>query len=174
GQFQLASQASLGFYNMTIGRGQEQIAAVSFSVAEYIKPDFQVQVASPVSETVQGSTIPVNVDASFFFGGAASQPKVHWSVLTADYVFQYAGQGYYDFTDFDYSANQAGPVYGTFGRLISEKDGQTDAQGHATLNVPADLSSAGLSQLLTIEAEVTNSNGQQVSSRVQVVVHQGS
>jgi uncharacterized protein YfaS (alpha-2-macroglobulin family) len=174
GQFQLAPQASLGFYNLTLARGDQQFGNVSFSVAQYKKPDFQVQVASPVSETVQGTTIPVTVDASFFFGGPVSNANVHWSVLSADFVFPYTGQGYYDFYDFDWSANQTGPVYGTFGRLISEKDGKTDAQGHASLDVPADLSSAKLSQLYTVEATVTDANGQQVSSRVQVTVHQGS
>ncbi len=174
GQFQLAPQASLGFYNLMLSRGDQQFTSVSFSVAQYKKPDFQVQVASPLSETVQGTTIPVSVDASFFFGGPVSNATVHWSVLTADFVYPYTGQGYYDFYDFDWSANQTGPVYGTFGRLISEKDGQTDAKGHASLDVPADLSSAKLSQLYTVEATVTDANGQQVSNRLEVVVHQGT
>ena len=173
GQFQLAPQAGLGFYNLTLSRGEQQFGFVSFSVAQYVKPSFQVQVASPLSETTQGSTIPVTVDASFFFGGPVSNAQVHWSVLSADYVYPYSGQGYYDFYDFDWSANQTGPVYGTFGRLISEKDGQTDKKGHASLDVPADLSNASLSQLYTVEATVTDANGQQVSGRVQVIVHQG-
>jgi uncharacterized protein YfaS (alpha-2-macroglobulin family) len=174
GQFQLAAQAGLGFYNITLARGEQQFGNVAFSVAQYQKPDFQVAVASPLSETVQGTTIPVTVDASFFFGGPVSNAAVHWSVLSADYVYPFTGQGYYDFTDFDWSANQSGPVYGTFGRLISEKDGQTDAQGHASLDVPADLSNSKLSQLYTVEAMVTDANGQQVSARLQVIVHQGT
>ena len=173
GQFQLAPEASLGYYSLLVSHGDRTFGSVSFSVAEYRKPEFQVAVASAVTQTVQGTTIPVTVDASFFFGGPVSNAAVHWSVLSADYVFQYSGPGYYDFYDFDWSANQAGPVYGTFGRLISEKDGQTDAQGHASLNVPADLSDSSLSQLYTIEATVTDINGQQVSGRVEVVVHQG-
>jgi alpha-2-macroglobulin len=174
GQFQLAPQAGLGFYNILLSRGDQQFGNVPFSVAQYQKPDFQVAVASPLSETVQGTTIPVTVDASFFFGGPVSNANVHWSVLSADFAYPYAGQGYYDFYDFDWSANQTGPVYGTFGRLISEKDGQTDAKGHASIDVPADLSNSKLSQIYTVEAMVTDANGQQVSARVQVVVHQGT
>jgi uncharacterized protein YfaS (alpha-2-macroglobulin family) len=174
GQFQLADEAGLGFYNLSVSRGERYFGGVSFSVAEYRRPEFQVTVASPVSQTVQGTSIPVTVDAAFFFGGPVSNAAVHWSVLSADYVFPFQGQGYYDFYDYDWSAGGTGPLYGTFGRLISEKDGQTDAQGHATLDVPADLSDSTLSQLYTIEATVTDVNGQQVSGRVEVIVHQGN
>jgi uncharacterized protein YfaS (alpha-2-macroglobulin family) len=173
GEFKLAEEASLGYYNMALTRGDRFLGSLAFSVAEYRKPEFQVAVTSPVTETLQGSTIPVAVDASFFFGGPVSNADVHWSVLSADYLFPYSGPGYYDFYDFDWSSGQPGPVYGTFGRLISEKDGKTDAQGHATLDVPADLSDSKLSQLYTIEATVTDVNGQQVSGRVEVIVHQG-
>ncbi|MGH2522043.1 MAG: alpha-2-macroglobulin family protein, partial [Anaerolineales bacterium] len=96
------------------------------------------------------------------------------SVLSADYVFPFKGQGYYDFYDYDYSAGEGVPVYGTFGRLISESEGKTDAQGKATLDVRADLSEVNLSQLYTIEATITDpAGGQQVSGRVEVIVHQG-
>jgi uncharacterized protein YfaS (alpha-2-macroglobulin family) len=173
GQFQLAPEAGLGYYNLNMTRGQQFFGNVSFSVAEYRKPEFQVNVTSPVTEVVQGATIPVAVDASFFFGGPVSNAAVHWSVLSADYVFPYTGQGYYDFYDYDWSADVAGPTYGVYGRLISEKDGQTDAQGHAELSVPADLSDSKLSQLYTIDVTVTDISGQQVAGRVQVVVHQG-
>lgn len=173
GQFKLAEEAGLGYYYLNVMRGEQFLGSLSFSVAQYRKPEFQVAVTSGVSQTVQGSTIPVTVDASFFFGGPVSNAAVHWSVLSADYVFTYDGPGYYDFYDFDWSSGQPGPVYGVFGRLISEKDGQTDARGRATLDVPADLSDSRLSQLYTIEATVTDVNGQQVSGRVEVIVHQG-
>ncbi|MCC6187683.1 MAG: Ig-like domain-containing protein [Anaerolineales bacterium] len=174
GEFRLADEAGLGFYNLSVSRGERYFGGLSFSVAEYRRPEFQVAVASPVTQTVQGGTIPVTVDASFYFGGPVSNASVHWSVLSADYVFPFQGQGYYDFYDYDWSAGGTGPVYGTFGRLISESDGQTDARGQATLDVPADLSDSSLSQLYTIEATVTDVNGQQVSGRVEVIVHQGN
>ncbi|MCC7357984.1 MAG: Ig-like domain-containing protein [Anaerolineales bacterium] len=173
GQFQLADEASLGYYSLNVSRGDLYYGGVAFTVAEYRRPEFQVAVSAPVSQVVQGDTIPVTLDASFFFGGPVSNAAVHWSVLSADYVFPYQGPGYWDFYDFDWSSGQPAPIYGAFGRLISEKDGVTDAQGRATLDVPADLSGATLSQLYTIEGTVTDLNGQQVSGRLEVVVHQG-
>jgi hypothetical protein len=177
GEFRLADEASLGYYNLSLyveGDEFSPLSSLSFTVAEYRKPEFQVSVTSPLTQAVQGSRIPVTVEATFFFGGPVSNANVHWSVLSADYVFNYTGPGYYDFYNFDYSSGLPGPVYGAFGRLIAEKDGQTDAQGRATFEVNADLSDASLSQLYTIEAAITDpAGGQQVAGRTQVIVHQG-
>jgi uncharacterized protein YfaS (alpha-2-macroglobulin family) len=179
-QFKLADGAGLGYYYLAVvlpgatsDTNRVTLGSVSFTVAEYRKPEFQVNVASPVTETVQGTTFPVSLQASYFFGGGVPNAAVHWTVLADDYYFQYQGQGYYDFYDFDYSAGQSAVTYGTYGEVISEKDGLTDAQGNASLNVPADLSKRGFSRLFTVEATVTDVDGRQVSGRVQVVVHQG-
>lgn len=182
GEFKLADEASLGFYSITVRERDADDArlygSVSFSVAEFRRPEFQVAVSTPQDEVVQGATIPVTVDASFFFGGPVSNAPVRWVVLAADYFFPYeptggAPPGYYDFTDFDWTAGESGPTYGVFGRIVMEKDALTDAQGRAVLNVPATLADSGASQLLTIEATVTDVSGQPVSGRVEVVVHQG-
>lgn len=173
GQFTLAEEAGLGYYNLSVSRGDRYYGGVAFTVAEYRRPEFQVAVTTPLSQVVQGDTIAVTLDASFFFGGPVSNAAVHWAVLSADYVFPFQGQGYYDFYDFDWSSGLPAPLYGAFGRLISESDGVTDAQGRATLSVPADLSDSTISQLYTIEGTVTDINGQQVSGRIEVVVHQG-
>ena len=176
GEFRLADEAGLGAYYINLNTESQPYfcCGVSFTVAEYRKPEFLVNASSPVTQTIQGSTIPVTVDASFFFGGPVSNADVHWSVLSADYVFNYKGSAWYDFYNYDYSSGEGVPQYGTYGQLISEKDGKTDANGQATLQVKADLSDSGVSQLYTIEALVTDpAGGQQVAGRVEVIVHQG-
>lgn len=183
GEFKIAEGASLGFYSLSANQPDPDKAPygqVSFSVAEYRAPEFQVNVSTPKTDVVQGETIPVTVDASFFFGGPVSNAHVRWSVLSADAFFLYepsggAPTGYYDFVDFDWTSGELGPLYGVYGKLIMEKEGTTDAQGHATLNVPATLADRSTSQHLTIEATITDSaGGQQVSGRVEVTVHQGN
>ncbi|MDW8327241.1 MAG: Ig-like domain-containing protein [Anaerolineales bacterium] len=182
GEFKLAGEASLGFYSITARESDADDApiygSVSFSVAEFRRPEFQVAVSTPKDEVVQGETIPVTVEASFFFGGPVSNAPVRWVVLAADYLFPYepaggAPPGYYDFTDFDWTAGDVWPIYGTFGRIVMEKEAVTDAQGRAVLEVPATLADSGTSQRLTIEATVTDVSGQPVSGRVEVIVHQG-
>jgi alpha-2-macroglobulin len=174
GQFQLAEEAGLGYYNVSASDAAgNNYGGVSFTVAEYRKPEYQATVTSPVTETIQGSSFPVTLNASYFSGGGLPNAKVHWTVLAADYVFQYQGQGYYDFYDFDYSSGENPPTYGAYGEVISENDGQTDAQGNASLEVTGDLSKNGNSRVYTIEATVTDVDGRQVSGRTEVVVHQG-
>ncbi|MBP7694744.1 MAG: hypothetical protein KA764_22670, partial [Anaerolineales bacterium] len=184
GQFQLAGEASLGFYTINADRqaaddSSFNLGSVSFSVAQYRKPEFQVSVETPASQVVQGAAIPVTVDAQFFFGGPVSDAAIRWTVLAADSYFQYNPQagapaGYFDFMDYDWTSGETGPLFGAYGRVILEKDGRTDSRGQATLSVPADLSDKGLSQVYTIEAALTDpAGGQQVAGRVQVIVHAG-
>src|SRR5258708_29613874 len=69
---------------------------------------------------------------------------------------------------------KGGRAWGCLGRLFEKRAAQPDARGRPSLNVPADLSNSKLSQIYTVEAMVTDANGQQVSARAQVVVHQGT
>lgn len=182
GQFQLSDSAGLGYYSINVSVPGETdaygnriyLGSLAFNVAAYRRPEFQVNVTSPLAEVAAGSTIPVNLDARFFFGAPVPNATVHWVVLSADAPFQYTGVGRYNFYDYDYSAEDArGPSFNSYGRVIMEKDGLTNAQGQATLEVPADLSDDNYSQRYTIEATVTDINGQRVSGRAEVLVHKG-
>ena len=42
---------------------------LSFSVAEYRTPEFQVDAVPAADQVVQGDTVQVAVEASYFFGG---------------------------------------------------------------------------------------------------------
>jgi hypothetical protein len=97
--------------------------------------------------------------------------QVRWSVLSRDYFFPWRGKGRYDFVDYQWE--ERGDIYGSFGELIAQGTGETDAEGRFTFKVPADISVKKLSQVFTIEASVTDVNDQQVSSRTEAVVHQG-
>ncbi|MBI4769323.1 MAG: hypothetical protein HY784_02640, partial [Chloroflexi bacterium] len=168
-QLTLADEAGVGYYSI-----QTPYGGLGFQVAEYHKPEFQVNVTTAQSQVVQGSSIPVTVEASYFFGGPVSDAAVNYSVLTAPYYFQYEGPGYYDWSDYDFTAGPQPPTYGGYGQLLSTGETRTDAQGKASFSIPADPGKATTSQTFTIEATVTEAaGGQQVSGRVAVTVHQG-
>ena len=63
--------------------------------------------------------------------------------------------------------------YGGYGRLIAEGDAQTDDQGRVTFRCRPTSPRRRQSQLFTIEASVTDVNGQQVSNRTAAIVHKG-
>jgi len=178
GKFTLAEEAGIGFYNIRAFVGKPDAPSgyetnLGFSVAEYRKPEFLVNVTSDETEVVQGATIHFNVNSQFFFGGAVSNAEVSWALLSANSFFQYDGPGYYDFGDFDYTSGEGTPFYGTFGEVIASGTGKTDAQGNLKINVPADIGKKITSQIFTLEATVTDVNNQNVSGRSSVTVHQG-
>ena len=122
-------------------------------------------------EYVQGDTIAVTSDTSYYFGGPVSDAAVRWSVLTEDRYFQWQGEGYYDFADQDYLRERR--LFGPQGNVVSEGEGRTDAKGRFTFSVPADIAEMEVSQTFTIEVTVTDVNNQEVSARTSVAVHKG-
>ena len=76
---------------------------------------------------MQGDTINVTAQATYYFGGPVANAQVRCSVLAADRSFNYQGKGWWDFTDYDYS--RAGDYYGSYGEVIAEGNGSTDARG---------------------------------------------
>ncbi|MBI4314712.1 MAG: Ig-like domain-containing protein, partial [Chloroflexi bacterium] len=173
-QFTLSDAAGTGNYNINTTTGGDRYQAnLSFQVAEYHKPEFLVNVTADKPAVVQGDTIHALVESTFFFGGPVSNANVQWTLLAANSFFQYNGPGYYDFTDFDYTSGEGTPYYGSFGEVIASGTGVTDGQGKLAINVPADIGKKTASQLFTLEATVTDINGQSVSGRTSVTVHQG-
>jgi len=171
--FSLAEEAALGSYYIQATYRGADIPGVDFLVAEYRKPEFEVTIETDKPEYGQGETIKVTAQATYFFGGAAADAEVHWSLLTQDYAFNYTGQGWYDFTDYDFSRARPERYYYGYGELIAEGDGKTDSEGRFTFTVPAQIAERTTSQIFTIEVSVTDINNQQVSNRTDVIVHKG-
>ncbi len=172
GKIELNAGASLGFYNVVLEFGPENrrfYSSVDFQVAQYKAPEFQVNVTTDKNSYINGEKISVNVDSTYFFGGAVSNAKVQWRLLSDDLFFSTDKvKGYWDFTDFDLTNNRA-----RTGGVVSEGKGTTDAQGKFSFTVPADLKDYLLSQNFTIDVEITDINNSAVSSRVVVPVHKG-
>ncbi|NIN63184.1 MAG: hypothetical protein GTO63_00395, partial [Anaerolineae bacterium] len=64
----------------------------------YRKPEFQVTVETDKPEHVQGDEIMVSAQATYFFGGPVANAAVRYSVLSADFAFNFQGKGWWDFT----------------------------------------------------------------------------
>ncbi len=172
GEFVLGGEAALGFYSIE-ATYEDQYFGAGFQVAEYRKPEFQVTVETDKPEHVQGDEIMVSAQATYFFGGPVANAAVRYSVLSADFAFNFQGKGWWDFTDFDFSRSQRGEFYGSFGELIAEGTGTTDEEGRFTFNVDADIAKYTASQRFTLEVSVTDVNDQEVSNRSEAVVHKG-
>ncbi len=180
GQFTLDNGAPTGQYFIqacvpkpNVGRDESPCSyyGVSFLVAAYRAPEFEVTATTDRADYLDGETINATFDAEYFFGGSVAGAKVSWSLLATDYFFdRYTGAGNYTFGDFDFSPRS---FFG-FNELIASGEGVTDAQGRFTLRLPADLSKRKTSARFTLEASVTDVNDQSVSARAGVVVHKGA
>ncbi len=177
GSFTLDEEAALGYYRIEVATG-DLVTGVGVQVAEYRKPEFFVNVEADSDQVVDGDEIDVTVAAEFFFGGPVGNADVSWTVLSADYYFDYTGPQRYSFTDIDdsgwwYSGMYDEGYYWGYGTVIAEGVGQTDANGKLTFQVPASLETESGSQRFTIEATVTDIDARSVSGRTEVIVHKG-
>ncbi len=177
--FTLDNEAALGYYSILAqlpgkvpNQPEPQVFTYNgvFLVSEYRRPEFQVTVTAPKEEVLQGDTVEVDVQASYFFGGSVADAAVTWNALSENYIFdRYKGQGYFSWSDIDYFA----PQQPGGSSVLASGEGKTDQNGQFKITLPAKLDEKTGSQRFSIEASVTDISGQQVSGRVQVIVHQG-
>ncbi|HDD24905.1 MAG TPA: hypothetical protein ENF52_05670, partial [Chloroflexi bacterium] len=170
GALTLEEEAPLGTYHIEASYGKYDFGT-SFRVAEYRKPEFQVTVDTDRAEYVQGDTIRVSAQATYFFGGPVANAEVRYAILTNDVYFRYPGPGWWSFADYrDWDWWWEG---GAYGELVTEGEGTTDAEGRFTFRVEADITEYLSSQRFTLEVTVTDVNHQQVSNRTDAVIHKG-
>ena len=175
----LDEEAPLGYYYVEMQDPvQEFYASTNFQVAEYKKPEFEVSLATDRDGYLNGDVIAADAKATYYFGGPVADADVHWSVLSGSYWFSYqCPQGqpcpWYSWSDYEWGGYEDERSYGGYGQLVAEGDARTDDQGQVAFQVPAELAAETQSQLFTIEASVTDLNGQQVSNRTAAIVHKG-
>jgi len=175
GEFTLGDEAALGIYYLEAS-GPEDLdpgfyVGANFQVAEYRKPEYLVNVTTDQESYIQGDEIAVNVEASYFFGGALRDAPVQWRLMSQNHTFLWEGKGWWDFTDMGIEDWQR--PWSAYGEFVTEGKGRTDPEGRFTFALPADIAARKMSQVFTIEATVTDVNGQEVSARASAIVHKG-
>ncbi|MDW8148055.1 MAG: Ig-like domain-containing protein [Roseiflexaceae bacterium] len=186
----LAQGAPLGSYSMVARLGGAQgvksdAPAVfgSFLVAEYRVPAFEVTVTPSTPDLLRGDPLNVTVQAAYFAGGAPSNAPVRWRLMAQPFYFFSDSAPNFSFVDFDdayawYTFRQDF----IFGDLIADGEGTTDAQGRFTLTLPASTydrppPTGGPrtgSQVLTLDVEVTDVDGQVIAAQATITVHAGA
>ena len=177
GELTLDEQAPLGTYYVQVqDDAHDFYASADFRLAEYRKPEFQVNVQTDRDAYLNGDTINLTSEATYYFGGAVTNATVNWSVLSGGYSFHYTcphGERCpaYDWTDYEWGREDE--IYGSYGKLIAEGEATTRADGRITARIPADIGEELSSRRFTLEATVTDINNQTVSNRTAVIVHKG-
>jgi len=180
GELALDEGASLGQYSIGIEIGDEYFGA-DFQVAAYRLPEFEVIVTPEEAELAAPSLLvggteggmQADVEVRYFFGGPVANVPVEWHVLSAPYRFEPAQFGRYDFGDEDdpWVCRWCWWWEPPAPDVVLDGAGYTGADGHLTIALPTEVMTGG--QRLTVEATVYGRDGQAISGRSDIVIHQG-
>lgn len=173
GEFILDQEASLGYYTLSIfipGK-TESIGSITFNVAEYRRPEFQVLVSSDQNNLLNGDTLSVTVQADYYSGGGVSDAQVDWKLTKEAFRFtppddfgMFSFEDYEEYDDFYLTESSASEI-------VAEGQGKTDDLGIFNISLPVSLGTSGVSQQLIFEASITDLAQNLVSGRSTIIAH---
>ena len=175
GEYAIPDDVDLGTYQFSLC-GINTEASRQFTIAEYRKPEFLINMAADQPELLRGETVDVTLDASYFFGGPATDLNVNWTIYEVSYRPDVPGPFYYfgDGGDFFYrDYGLFGPGSGSLGNYLADGIGMTDENGRLTITLPADLlkDAEEGSRKVTVEATVNDLGNFPVAARAEVLFH---
>ena len=173
GSFPVDPKASLGSYYLEAQMTPEtdigyNYATTNFSVLAYRKPEYKVEVTPESEDYFSGDTVKMTIDGSYYFGAPMAGAKVVWRAQSTDYYFNKYTDGWYSFGLQDYWCWYD---CGRETKQLAQGEGVLDATGKLQVSVPVTLEEKSLSQVISIEADITDANNQVVSNRGSAIVH---
>lgn len=176
GQITLDAEAALGHYTIgTYLAGKtDSIGGAGFTVAEYHKPEFQVQASASPTDVLAGDAYTIDISADYYSGGGVADALVEWTLSSSPFTFaptgEYSGYSFVDYgPDTDFYAETSSAA----SDIIASGEGRTDADGELALSLTADLSAYKSSRQFTLEATVTDITQNAVSGRASITAHRG-
>jgi len=162
GEYRLADDAAPGYYsfrNDTLG------FYAGFQVAEYRKPEINLNAGFDSGEIKFGDPATASVDARYYFDAPAGDVEVMWRTYTQPDYFYLPG---YQTGVFDDSWLGGSGL--RFGEFFEEGSGRTNPQGILSIELPA-VPESDSPQLVTLEVTAADESGLPVSARTEMRVH---
>jgi len=151
GEWTVPVDAPLGYYSVVLRAG-ESAQSGSFRVEEYKKPEYEVKMTPKASRLLQGGVAEFEIEARYFFGEPVANAKVKYTVSEARYWFPFWAEAF-DEEEYQGEGYNRG----------EEKTATLDAQGKATIRVPA--KTLDYDYRLIVEAGVTDEAAREVTGR---------
>lgn len=173
GDLTLGKEASLGNYFMNLSlmpddRMERNNKGYSFYVLEYRKPEYKVEVKPEKTDYFSGDQITFDVSGDYYFGAPMNGATVNWTADMSDYWFNRYTDGWYSFALEDswcwWNCNSSV-------QNLTTGTGTLDAKGNLKVTFPVNLDDKATSQMVTLNADITDPNNQVVSNRETVPVH---
>jgi uncharacterized protein YfaS (alpha-2-macroglobulin family) len=171
GQFALPNEVSPG--NYSLHSSVSQYDYLNFQVADYRKPEINLQITPAEDQIQAGQDLVANINARYFFDAPTANAPIHWAVYATPSSFSLPG---YQVGVQDTSWLEAFslPVFpGSLGKLIKEGEATTSPDGSLTLEIPTspDTLEAASRQRYTLEVTIQDESGLPVSARTVVEVN---
>ena len=165
GEYQLSAEAQPGYYSLN---NDDLQLYLYFDVAEYRKPEIELEIAFEKEQFRAGEQVQAESDANYYFGSPARNIDVQWSLYERPTSFYLPGYqtGIYD-------DSWLAPAWfrgGNFGRTLDSGTTSTDLEGKLDLTF-ADIPKEDAPQLLTLELTAQDESGFPVSARTESVLH---
>lgn len=172
GEYQLLPDAQPGTYRLG-----DDYHSLWFQVAEYRKPEINLQVEFAKEEILASEKSTASVDARYFFDAPVSNLEVHWAVYAQPDGYDLPGYqvgplNVHWFDPYWYWARMG--MDSSLGSLVAEGDAQTGPDGNLVLNVPVDSGEfvAGTGRYrLNLEVTIRDESNLPVSARDSVLVN---
>ena len=173
--FSIPDSAAPGYYSIEVN--EDPNANLSFQIANYRKPEIELQTTFASPELKAGQDIEADVQAKYYFGAPAANLNLQWVLYASTRPFLLP-QGY-----------QAGPLEtgwllprglgiedsGGLGKFIIQGQLKTGADGRGSIHVPAqqllDALDETFTYQLTLEITINDQEELPVSNRAQAMLH---
>lgn len=168
GKFELSQAAVPGYYTF---ENSALNFSFTFQVAEYRKPEINLNVAFLNDQVQQGNPAQAEISARYFFDAPAANVDLHWALYARPVGFSLPGYqtGLLDLGWLDVNRLR-GSAFGYFGELLKDGSAQTSSNGTLALNLTA-LPKSDSPQRLTLEVTATDDSGLPVSARSEFTLH---
>lgn len=173
GVYVLPAEAPVGNYGIRVQDGSE--TGVRFDVAEYRKPEIDLQAKFDQDDKLVGDALQVDVSAQYYFGAPAGNLPVNWVLYRNPGVPQLHDT----FSVGKVDTRWLNPEAGFQGSdiFVMEGNAQTGPDGRAVVDLSGQTlrellgDSTDQYQTLTLEATLTDESGLPVSARATTRLH---
>lgn len=175
GSFQIPQDAPPGYYELLVDEVKGE--SVYFQVAQYHKPEFDVQVSFPEPAIKSGKDLQATIKAAYYFGAPAGSLDVQWTLYAEHLPFSLPNDYQVGKVDLSWAESSFSyiPEYPSLGKYLINGEAKTGPDGTLKVSIPwaqvASLTDFQQTQTLTIEATAMDESGLPVSGRGQLLVH---
>ncbi len=173
--FTLDEGATLGSYFITakFPAAKRSLGGLSFTVADYRKPEFQIDLTTNPTALLLNQKFTANLNASYYSGGGLSNAQVDWQLDSDPFYYtppeKYSRYSFYDDSR-DAGVDASRPPE-EISKTIATGQAVTDDTGKLALQLLADPAGMPGSRTLTLHTTITDFAGTVVGSSAQVIAH---